>query len=85
MLEAMKVDGELAKRTRLEKALALSEVAHTARIDAAQLSKVERGLGGLSMASLRRLAAALELKPTDLYFEKLPAHPAAVPATATAA
>lgn len=80
----MMVDSELVKRTRLEMALGLSEVAHMAKINAAQLGRVEAGKSGLSMASLRRLAAALELKPTDLYLEKLPPRAAAKPASAAA-
>ena len=42
--------------------LSLRETARRANIDPAQLSRVERGLGGLSLAALARLARVLNLK-----------------------
>lgn len=50
------------RAVRIAQGKGLREVARRAQIDAAQLSRVERGRGTLSVQALARLARELELK-----------------------
>ncbi len=50
------------RAVRIAQGKGLREVARRARIDAAQLSRVERGRGSLSVRALARLARELELR-----------------------
>jgi len=84
ILGGMKVDGERLRALRLAKGLANNELAHDARIDPANLSKMERGKAGASMPALRRLAAALDVPVTELYAEKINLTPPPAPANAAA-
>jgi len=45
--------------------MTLQETADKAGIDVGQLSRIERGIGGLSIRSLRRLAKALQLSDLE--------------------
>lgn len=50
------------RAARVARGLSLREVARRTDIDPSQLSKVERGMVGLSVENLRRLADVLELR-----------------------
>ena len=56
-----KVNGSNLKAVREARGLGLRDVAERADIDQGQLSRVERGLSGLSVDSLARVAGVLGL------------------------
>jgi transcriptional regulator with XRE-family HTH domain len=58
----MKVDGKLYRRTRIKQGRSLSELARTLGFDKSHLSKVERGLEGLSPPRALLLATELGLE-----------------------
>jgi transcriptional regulator with XRE-family HTH domain len=62
------------RAVRQAQGLGLREVARRARVDHAQLSKVERGQESLSLAALQRVARVLELNTlADLLGQYIPA------------
>lgn len=65
--------GTRLRQIRQRRGLVLREVADRAGISESFLSQVERGRAGASIASLQRIAAALELSIGDL-FESGPPH-----------
>lgn len=56
------------KSARLSRGLTLKQVADTAQVSIATVSKVERGLIGMRPASAKRLAAALGMEPSEIIF-----------------
>ena len=60
----MKADGNLMRITRIERGHSLSGLGRKLGIDKAQLSRVERGIEGLSPGKMRKLATELDL-PMD--------------------
>jgi transcriptional regulator with XRE-family HTH domain len=62
--------GRYLKQHREAKGLSLRGLAATAKVDAAWLSKVERGIyASPGPRELWRLAQALDVEPADLYLE----------------
>ena len=59
--EEVEMIGTTLRTVREARGLALSEVAMKAAVDQGHLSRVERGLSGLSVDSLARVAAAIGL------------------------
>jgi transcriptional regulator with XRE-family HTH domain len=74
-MEHMKVDGGYLTRRRLELGLAQIELARKAGVDPGLISRAERGIAGMHMSSLRKVAVALEVPVTELYAVKLDALP----------
>jgi transcriptional regulator with XRE-family HTH domain len=67
----MKVDTAFLIRRRLEVGLAQSELAKEINVTQTTLNRIERGLSGARMSTLRRLAERLDVPIYDLYAEKL--------------
>lgn len=65
----MKLNGSLARTTRIERGYSVSALARKIRMDKTQLSKAERGLEGLGPSSGRKLADELELPMHELFPE----------------
>jgi transcriptional regulator with XRE-family HTH domain len=62
--------GQYLKRLRVSKGLSVRGLAATAKVDAAWLSKVERGIyASPGPRELWRLAQALDVETADLYLE----------------
>jgi transcriptional regulator with XRE-family HTH domain len=59
--------GRRLREIRRARRLTLKEVADRAQISESFLSQIERGRSGASVASLQRIAAALELAVSDLF------------------
>lgn len=62
----MKADGHLARVTRLEQGHSLSGLARELGINKGQLSRVEKGVEGLSPGKMRALADKLGLSMDEL-------------------
>lgn len=60
------VNGERIKRERVERGLGLQEFARLCGVDAGNLSRIERGLSGARMVTLRRIAAGLKVPLTEI-------------------
>ena len=52
-------NGEAIKKLRIARGLGLNEFARECGIDPGNLSRIERGISGAHMATLRRIAEAL--------------------------
>ena len=59
------MDGTTLKAVREARGLGLRDVAERAAVDQGQLSRVERGLSGLSVDSLARVAGVLGLEELE--------------------
>jgi transcriptional regulator with XRE-family HTH domain len=59
--------GRRLREIRRARRLTLREVAERAKLSESFLSQIERGRSGASVASLQRIAAALELAVSDLF------------------
>lgn len=62
----MKLHGTKIRVRRLELGLSLSDVTDATDIDKSDLSKVERGLGGLGPKRARALAACLQVSMDEI-------------------
>jgi predicted transcriptional regulator len=60
------IDGAAIRTKRLERGLGLQEFARASGVDAGNLSRIERGKSSAHMATLRRIAAALDLAVSDI-------------------
>jgi transcriptional regulator with XRE-family HTH domain len=58
--------GDAARERRLELGLTQEELANEHDLDQRWISNVECGWRNLQLANIRRLAAALELRPSEL-------------------
>ncbi len=72
-MAGMKVDGTYLKRRRLELGFAQAELARQIKLTPMALSRMERGLSGARLSTLRKLAQALDVPVHHLYAEKLDA------------
>jgi transcriptional regulator with XRE-family HTH domain len=59
-------DGVAIQSKRLERGLGLQEFARMCGVDAGNLSRIERGKAGARMATLRQIAAALDVAITEI-------------------
>lgn len=59
-------NGSAIREKRIEKGLGLQEFARRCGVDAGNLSRIERGQSGAHMATLRRIAAELEVPIRDI-------------------
>jgi transcriptional regulator with XRE-family HTH domain len=59
-------DGAAIQSKRLERGLGLQEFARMCGVDAGNLSRIERGKAGARMATLRQIAAALDVAITEI-------------------
>lgn len=62
----MKPDGALIRRRRIEGGHGLAELAREVGIDKSQLSKVERGIEGMSPRNLKKLSDKLNVPMHEL-------------------
>lgn len=62
----MNPNGVLLRSSRIESGYSLSELARELDIDKGQLSKAERGLGGISLKRLKRLSIKLDVPMNKL-------------------
>ena len=62
----MIANGQLIRARRLERGLGLNELARKIPMDSGNLSLLERGKRGAHMATLRRIAAELDLRMVDV-------------------
>jgi transcriptional regulator with XRE-family HTH domain len=60
------VNGTAIRDRRIEKGLGLQEFARLCGVDAGNLSRIERGKAGAHMATLRRIAAQLDVPLRDI-------------------
>lgn len=58
--------GEAIKQTRLEKKISQEELAHRSAIDRSYMSSIERGQQNPGIASVLRIAEALETSGSEL-------------------
>lgn len=61
-----KPDGTAIRSKRLEQGLGLQEFAQKCGVDAGNLSRIERGKAGARMATLRQIAAALDVAIAEI-------------------
>ncbi len=59
-------NGAAIRAKRLEQGLGLKEFARASGVDPGNLSRIERGMSSAHMATLRRIAAALDLTVADI-------------------
>ncbi|TDB41642.1 XRE family transcriptional regulator [Photorhabdus khanii] len=64
--------GEKIRSLRLAKGMTILELATATGGDVGNISRLERGLQGYSDASLRKIAEALDVKLSDLFFDDDP-------------
>ena len=60
------IDGAAIRTKRLERGFGLKEFAKASGVDAGNLSRIERGVAKAHMATLRKIAAALDLAVSDI-------------------
>lgn len=60
------INGAVIRAKRLERGFGLKEFARASGVDAGNLSRIERGRSSAHMATLRKIAAALELAVSDI-------------------
>lgn len=58
--------GEAVRTARSERGLSQEALAHAAELDRSYMGGVERGEHNLTIINLAKVAAALELKPSEL-------------------
>lgn len=66
MPAALHVDPKRLRHTRLERALSQSELAELAQVHAVTVCRIETGTQVASLQTIRRLAIALGVLPTDI-------------------
>lgn len=66
MPEALHLDPSRLRRVRLQRAITQNELAEAAQIHPVTVCRVETGAQIASLATIRRLAAALGVTPTDI-------------------
>ncbi len=65
-MEAMVLIGDTLKRLRTESALTQEELAANAGLTTAAVARIERNEANPRPSTLRKLAAALEVEPSEL-------------------
>jgi len=74
--ELQKVVGENLRAYRLREGLSQEEFAHRLEVHRTYMGGVERGERNLTLQSVERLAAAIDVEPIELLTELRPAPPA---------
>jgi transcriptional regulator with XRE-family HTH domain len=59
--------GSAIREIRMQRGISQEALAHACGLDRTYLSSVERGVRNLTLASILRIAAALEVDPAELH------------------
>lgn len=62
----LKAFGNRIKTIRLEQGISQEQLGQLAELDRTYISGIERGLRNVSLINIERLAAALDVEPTEL-------------------
>jgi transcriptional regulator with XRE-family HTH domain len=65
--EAHAAFGQAIRQTRGERGLSQEALAHASEIDRTYLSGIERGMRNPSLTNILKIAAALDVRPTELF------------------
>jgi transcriptional regulator with XRE-family HTH domain len=66
MATALQIDAARLRRARLERALSQTELAERAQLHYVTLARIETSVQNAQPRTIRRLAEALGLQPTDI-------------------